>query len=174
MNLNLHQVAWVAKLADLKLHPSTSMAQWLTKPYILNKTLEQAHGSIQVQVLYQGFNEAFEHEHELLKNEKRDRPFFVREVYLKQDEKILTYGRVVMPEVTYLNNKTKILELKNKPFGKHILYSHPNYTRSEFEYAYIQYNEHPLWGRRSLFYLNADPLIVTEFYMTELGPYPKE
>lgn len=172
MLLDLSQTSWFSNATDLEPSPSVSMHSWLTKPYVLGNALEKGHGSIQVQVLSESFETPFDHEKAFLdKNEEGS--FFVREVYLKNQEKVLTYGRVVIPFVTYKNNESKIVELKDKSFGKHILYSHPNCTRGEFEYACTQYQNHPLWGRRSLFRLNDDPLIVTEFYMTDLGSYPE-
>lgn len=173
MILDLSHARWHNQLAHLEVSPSISTAQWLSKPYVLGKALERAHGSIQVKVLLEGFELPFQHERMLFQERDQNAPFYVREIFLKNEDKVLTYGRVVIPEVTFLKHKAKFLELKDKSIGKHILYAHPNCSRSEFKYAAIVYNTNPLWGRRSVFFLDCDPLLVTEFYMTDLGPYPE-
>lgn len=173
MILNLKEASWCPQINNLAKRPTPNMEQWLTKPHVLGDALAQAHGEIQVQVLSQTFQSAFEHELTYLQNVGKGTPFFIREIYLKNADQVLTYGRVTIPDATFTNNKTKIVELKNKSFGKTILYSHPNYRRSEFEYAHIHHEGVDYWGRRSIFWLDADPLIVTEVYMTDLGTYPE-
>jgi chorismate--pyruvate lyase len=173
MILDLSQTSWFSQVEQLNPAPSDNMSEWLTKPYVLGKALEQAHGKIEVQVLSESFDQhPFNHELALLPNINQAAPFFVRETYLKSSEKILTYGRVVIPDITFEHNKSKFLELKNKSIAT-ILYSHPNYTRGPFEYTVTEQGGGPLWGRRSVFWLADDPLIVTEIHMTDLGPYPE-
>lgn len=168
----LEKATWSPHTEGLAQQPPAHTQTWLTKPHILGDALAKAHGAIEVQLLSQDFAKAFEHERVYL-NTDNDHDCWVREVYLYSKEKILTYGRVTIPPVTFKHNERKITELKNQSFGKVILYSHPNYKRSDFEYAVIQHEGVDYWCRRSLFWLDADPLIVTEIYMTDLGPYPE-
>ena len=173
MHLNLKEVSWYPQINSLAKFPTSNTEKWLTKPHVLGDALAKVHGEIQVQVLSEIFQTPFEHELLYLNNVGKGAPFFIREIHLKNANQILTYGRVTIPDVTFANNKTKILELKNRSFGKVILYSHPNYKRSDFEYAHVCHAGVDYWGRRSLFWLDSDPLIVTEVYMTDLGNYPE-
>lgn len=175
MILDLRKTTWTQDINHLVKYLSSSMSQWLTQPYILGDALEKTHGKIEVELLSQQFDEAFENELTFLKEssfEQEGFPFFVREVYLKNKEKCLSYGRVLIPSTTFLNNEKNIVELKNQSFGKKILYVHPDYKRSPFEYALIKHDVFSC-GRRSIFWLGADPLIVTEFYIHDLGVYPQ-
>jgi len=172
----LEQARWSSEIQNLAKQPSMNTQAWLTKPHILGDALAKVHGAIQVKLLGQDFAKVFEHEQAYLNtnfNTNDGHSYWVREVYLHTKDKILTYGRVTIPLVTFKNNEQKITTLKNQSFGKVILYSHPNYTRSAFEYAVIEHEGVDYWCRRSLFWLNADPLIVTEVYMRDLGPYPE-
>ncbi len=170
---NLQEVSWCSQINSLAKNPSANLEKWLTKPHFLGDALAKVHGEIQVEVLSETFEPPFAHELLYLNNVGKGTPFFIREIYLKNTDQILTYGRVTIPEVTFAHNKTNILALKNKSFGKVILYSHPHYKRSEFEYAHVCHEGVEYWGRRSLFWLEADPLIVTEVYMIDLGDYPQ-
>lgn len=102
---------------------------------------------------------------------------FIRESWLKCDDKRLVYARTVIPRATFEKESEELLQLGNKPLGN-ILFNDSTTYRSNMRYAKIPIdcNLHQqatmgskiagfLWGRQSLFYINNNPLLVTEVFL---------
>lgn len=102
---------------------------------------------------------------------------FVRESWLKCDKNRLVYARTVIPPTTFEKESQELLRLGNKPLGN-ILFNDNTTYRTNMRYAKIPVdcNLHQqatvdstiaseLWGRQSLFYINNNPLLVTEVFL---------
>jgi chorismate--pyruvate lyase len=79
------------------------------------------------------------------------------------------YARSVFPEST-LQGNTRYLRyaLDERPLGD-LLYRDPTLKRTDFEIAclkdiYLQ----PLWARRSAFFIQNKPILLTEVFMPAL------
>lgn len=102
---------------------------------------------------------------------------FVRESWLKCDNKRLVYARTVIPRATFEKESQELLQLGNKPLGN-ILFNDNTTYRTNMRYAKIpvDWSLHQqatadskiisdLWGRQSLFYINNNPLLITEVFL---------
>jgi chorismate lyase len=175
---------WVEELITLA--PTADISQWLTKPYILSKALKRVCQTLSVKVIAQNFNAAFDDEYPILNMEPHEHPF-IRQVFLQGDNIPLTYGRVVIPTKTYHQHVEKFINLASNLLGETLLYGNPNVKRGPFEYGefnksselikeiYIHLPDmfpcESLWGRRSVFWIKQDPLLVTEVFLPTIPPF---
>lgn len=102
---------------------------------------------------------------------------FVRESWLKCDNNRLVYARTVIPRTTFEKESQELLQLGNKPLGN-ILFNDNTAYRTNMRYAKIPVDcslhqqatvaskiAGDLWGRQSLFYINNNPLLITEVFL---------
>lgn len=101
-----------------------------------------------------------------------------REVLLCDGDRAEIYARTVIPPKTYQEMRARFDNLGNKPLGQ-MLFDDPTLKRGPIEVARLgpsqwlfqlaiqmMLNEPTeLWARRSCFYLNNKPLMVTEIFL---------
>lgn len=92
---------------------------------------------------------------------------YIREVGLCLDDNIVVYARSIIPLTTLVGEERKLLTLKNKSMGE-ILFTHKRMTRGPIQIKGGLINNKPTWARRSAFYLNNKPLLVSEFFAGSL------
>ena len=92
---------------------------------------------------------------------------YIREVALCLDETVAVYARSIIPMTTLVGEERKLLTLKNKSMGE-ILFSHKRMRRGPMQLKLGSINHEPTWARRSAFYLNEKPLLVSEFFTRNL------
>ena len=106
----------------------------------------------------------------------------VRQVHLLCDNKPWVFARTVIPPHTLRGKQRRLAKLGKKPLGA-VLFADKSMKRTEMEIASIwpgQYlyqlatyhlpqTDQPIWGRRSVFYLNNHPLLVSEIFLPEIG-----
>ncbi len=174
---------WVQVLSDLAQRPSANRQAWLTQPTILSKALKRHCQQLSVEVLSQQFCRV-DNTESTLRGEQGDDPF-VRQVLLLGDGVPWTYGRVVIAPQTYQQHFSQFTALGSQLLGETLLYGNQHTTRSDFEYTaitpahllYQEVNNHlaltvpVLWGRRSTFYLQQAPLLVTELFLPLVPDY---
>ncbi|MFA6920477.1 MAG: chorismate lyase [Gallionella sp.] len=104
-----------------------------------------------------------------------------REVFLCADDQPVVFAHSAC-EARHLRGAWQALrKLGNKPLGA-LLFSHPQIVRQPLHFKAL-HRRHPLyrratcvlnnppdrlWARRSLFYLNNTPLLVTEVFLPEI------
>lgn len=105
----------------------------------------------------------------------------VREVLLYGHDQPWVYARSILPMKTLTGRLRSMRKLDNRPLGA-LLFSDPSMTRSGMELACLtpqnttvpkqlgEFN-HPLWGRRSVFWLNQKPLLVSEIFLPSFPEY---
>lgn len=102
----------------------------------------------------------------------------VREVLLCCNEKPLVYARTIIPLSSMRGALRGLAMLGNRPLGA-VLFSDPSMTRKPVEVALLHaghvyheringLTEEPVWGRRSVFKLKDENLLVSEFFLPEL------
>jgi len=95
----------------------------------------------------------------------------IREVALLCHHQPMVFARSVIPITTLKGPEKQLTRLGNKPLGA-LLFQHRNMTRGPLELAQFHhlFSDHPCagWGRRSVFYLNSRPLLVSEFFLPDL------
>jgi chorismate--pyruvate lyase len=103
---------------------------------------------------------------------------YTREVYLYADDQPVVFAHSALAPEHLHGAWSAVRTLGNKPLGA-LLFAHPLVERKPLHYQALR-NTHPLyqratrvlndpphrlWARRSLFYLNDAPLLVTEVFL---------
>lgn len=118
--------------------------KWLLKPHNVTLELEKRYGNIKLEIICQKHRDLENYERELIGSENN----FVREIYLKNNETYLTYGRVIFSDRAYEKLEHDISSLGEKPIGSNLFYKY-NYSRSSFEYRKLKNND-PLFANAVL------------------------
>lgn len=141
--------------------------QWLLDSGSLTQNLKDlAPGRFSVQLLHTGFGRASLSESKTLTIPYREQ-VYIREVALCIDDKPVIFARSIIPRSTLSGAERQLLFLKSKPLGE-FLFSHKKMRRGSIQVKSGSTQSHPCWGRRSVFYLNEKPLLVSEFFTDAL------
>lgn len=166
------------------------MASWLFDAASLTQRLRQVcHGCFQVRVVTQQRLRPLRDERIALGMCDHERAL-VRMVYLLCDGQPWVFARTVIPLRTLSGAQRRLGHLGNKPLGA-MLFADRSMRRSEVEVVRLVPGDrlfklitagmtapgpvHPgqpsqaLWGRRSVFYLQAKPLLVSEIFLPEIN-----
>ncbi len=106
----------------------------------------------------------------------------VREVHLLCNNEPWVFARTVIPPHTLKGKQRRLGKLGKKPLGA-VLFADKSMHRTEMEIACIQpgqqlyqlathhlsHCDQPIWGRRSVFFLNNHPLMVSEIFLPHIG-----
>lgn len=108
----------------------------------------------------------------------------VREVLLHLDETPVVFAQTEIPISTLTEEQIALSEIGNSSLGK-LLFNDPSMLRGQIEVTSFKANSplhdfcqsinqatnETLWARRSLFYINNKPLLVSELFLPALGLY---
>jgi len=172
------QVNWQTNL------PNTSIS-WLNSPDSTTKRFRKQCKKMEITVLSQTWQSAQADEASYL-GLNADQDMFIREIYMLCDNKIILFGRTVIPKATLEAQNYDLKQLDNKSLGD-IIYRDPSMQRSAFEFAQLNPNhfeyqraiqtlnnpEPYLWARRSIIRLNNQPLLLTEVAIATNISIPK-
>jgi chorismate--pyruvate lyase len=161
---------------------SDKISSWLYDENSLTKKLESLYTKFQVQVKQQlivdssmvGLSGYFANEKKIL----------LREVFLYCDETPVVFAQTEIPFSTLSHKQAQLTEIGNQSLGT-ILFQDINMKRGPIEVAQFTENQqltnlcqslkqncpHSLWARRSQFFLNDKPLLVSELFLPALGIY---
>ncbi|UTA47979.1 chorismate lyase [Simiduia sp. 21SJ11W-1] len=141
------------------------------------RLIEHSQQRFAVDLLAQGWGEGYVGEYRLLNSPLRQK-MLVREVILQGAGRPWVYARSLVP-VTSLQGRLKALkQLDNRPLGA-LLFQDPGMQRGPIQVAEIRpahgylhasaapQTHTPLWGRRSVFYLDQQPLLVSEVFLPD-------
>jgi chorismate-pyruvate lyase/ubiquinone/menaquinone biosynthesis C-methylase UbiE len=167
---------------------------WLSKPFILSKSLERVCSDFQVTVSDQKLN--YLHAEEVPPLQSHNIAYgYVRETYLGKPNDPIVYARVSIPYNVYLRHKEALDNLGSRPIGEALLYNKPDIRRSEFEIKRVSMNDElmfdalvhqnffkavierksmvpELWARRSVFTIGGEPLLITEVFLADIPEFP--
>jgi chorismate--pyruvate lyase len=164
---------WLSEIKAQQCPPKIS--EWLYDQQSLTKKLEglcqHFHVQVKQQIIVAG-------ESSLSHYFSPDRKRLVREVFLYCDDRPFVFAQTEIPISTLTEQQAQLSEIGTQSLGK-ILFNDPSMKRGQIEVAKftdklalallsppIQDNyDHPLWARRSLFYLNSKPLLVSELFL---------
>lgn len=156
--------------------------EYFTVPLNWRKTLFDTHsltaqliaisdGDFSVRVLWQGWRKLSQQEALLLDNKDNQGVAWCRDVALIVKGQPRVYARTCMPKSTLTGHESQLKNLGKKPLGAY-LFTHPHMKRGEMSAYRIPKNELSLsWARRSVFYLQHKPILVTEAFT---HPLPAE
>ncbi len=147
------------------------LAPWLLDSGSLTRRLRAACcGRFNVKVLSQRRSVPMRCERRLLGLPAR-RVALVREVLLSCGDVPWVFARTVMPPKTLVGRYRRLAHLGNRPLGE-LLFSDPGVRRGPLELVSLPEfplpGRRPFWGRRSVFQAGGRPLLVSEFFMSEL------
>ncbi|MCW8829604.1 MAG: chorismate lyase [Gammaproteobacteria bacterium] len=159
---------------------------WLLDPDSLTRRLQRScNGHFAVEVIAQRLERPM-----LSESRALDRPpneiALVRQVHLLCDGTPWVFARTVIPLTSLRGGLHRLALLGNKPLGA-VLFADPKMRRLPVEVARIhprhrlyrlhrdaKDTEQPVWGRRSVFLLQDNPLLVSEFFLPGLPARPME
>lgn len=157
------------------------LSAWLLDPGSLTQRLRCAcAGTFRVRVLRQGWARPSRDEAAALRL-RGSVWAWTREVQLLCDEQPWVFARTLIPPQTLKGRGRRLTRLGTKPLGA-VLFADPRARRGTVEIARIvtgQYlhqrafagfSELPqvIWGRRSVFRIDHDPLLVMELFLPNL------
>ena len=104
----------------------------------------------------------------------------IREVVLKGRGRPWIFARSILPMTTMTGRLAGLRTLSNQPLGE-LLFQDPSMTREPLEVAYLPAHvlsvpatlaagDERLWARRSVFFLDQKPLLVSEVFLSEFKP----
>jgi chorismate--pyruvate lyase len=161
---------------------SEKILSWLLDEDSLTNKLEQQCNEFNVQVKVQcttnnltsKISEYFPYPETVL----------VREVLLHCDGVAHVFAQTEIPESTLSETQNKLANLGEESLGK-VLFKNKTLQRGKIEIAEFRANspihhfigsllqncDHSLWARRSLFYIDKKPLLVSEIFLPDSGIY---
>lgn len=159
-------------------------AQWrdwlLDKGSLTQRLIDASDNRLSVRILSQRIDVPKFTEQRALSLPPR-RLAMIREVVLMADSIPWVYARSIIPLTTLTGRLRKLRHLDNRPLGA-LLFNDPSMTREEVEVACFTTSNkelpaglgdihRPIWGRRSVFRLDAKPLLVSEIFLPDFKPY---
>jgi len=158
--------------------PPALLSPWLLDRGSLTARLIQASNNrFRVELLQQSWRSPRQDESKALGLPCRNHAL-IREVLLYGDQQPWVYARSVLPAKSLAGPLRYLKRLGTKPLGA-LLFNDPNMQRDEIEIACLQAEQLPslpntvmpvegaVWGRRSMFYLSQQPLLVSEVFLPE-------
>jgi chorismate--pyruvate lyase len=161
---------------------STEQLDWLLDPSSLTRRLQlTCGGQFSVVPVSQSWQRPQLNEAQALGVRPHER-CFIREVHLLCDDQPWVFARTVIPVRTLTGSRRRLTRLGKKPLGA-VLFADPSMRRSQIEIARLETGqalfesaikpllERPLeiWGRRSAFFLDNKPLLVSEIFLPKIG-----
>ncbi len=158
--------------------PGDTLRHWLFDPGSLTRRVQRAcPGRFEVRVERQGWDRPRLDEWRALRL-RPPRRALIREVHLLCAGRPWVFARTVLPLTTLRGRGQRLARLGNRPLGA-VLFADPHLRRGPVEVtrvlpgerlfaAAVQGLRHTpaeIWGRRSVFWLDGKPLLVSEFFL---------
>jgi chorismate--pyruvate lyase len=159
-----------------------SVRRWLLDPTSLTRRMQQrCAGRFRVRLSRQGWGRPMRDESRALDMEHRHYAL-LREVHLLCDEQPWVFAHSVIPAQTLTGRYRRLARLGERPLGA-VLFSDKTLRRGSLEITCITpgqrlFNEatvlldsapEGIWGRRSVFFVDDHPLLVSEFFLPLIG-----
>jgi chorismate--pyruvate lyase len=152
------------------------LQDWLTDPGSLTaRLIAKSRGRFQVEVVRQAIGRPSLDECKALGISSNSLAL-IREVVLKGDNQPWVFARSLLPLSSLTGELRHLRKQANRPLGA-FLFSQPHLLRSPIaiarissDHAYVPaelVGSEALWGRRSVFYLRAKPLLVSEVFLPD-------
>lgn len=187
---------WVTDFKALEVKPPENMGKWLRHAHQISPYLKQCYQQVTLSLVGEEWDQPYADEAALLPHStvgafsrlQTSEKAWIRRILLLGDNEICTYGRTVIPQKTYQQYQAIFESLGREFIGESFLYKNKQVTRSPFEYAVVSAHE-PLfveilqalslnqshefmWFRRSCFYIEGFPLLVTEVILPSICDCP--
>ncbi len=170
---------WFCKRLHSRLNIPAGSASWINELGSITQRLRAQYGDcVRVEVLHQHWQRAFISESRLLKI-PATKYVLNREVLLYAGDVPLVLARTIIPQSTLQSAQQNLSHLGNRPLGE-VIFAYPKLKRLALEVAQVKQQDwssiiqkkaiinEDLWGRRTVYSLHQHPLLVSEFFLTEL------
>jgi len=162
-------------------HCSEKIASWLYDHNSLTKKLESHFSRFAVEIKQQISTKPIPQLSRLFDSEDK---ILVREVFLHCDEQPVVFAQTEIPFSTLTEQQASLHNIGKQALGK-ILFQDPTMLRGQIEVTEFKKGSifhqlaedlnqpigYSLWARRSLFYINNKPLLVSELFLPASGIY---
>lgn len=158
-----------------------SLRGWLLdRGSLTQRLIDASGGEFRVEVLSQHMALPLLSEANALGLPTRQRAV-VREVILYGGGEPWVYARSIIPVKTLTGRLRSLRTLYNRPLGA-LLFNDKTMQRGDIEITCMNTESHlqpslpqdikgTVWGRRSVFYLDQKPLLVSEMFLPKFKPY---
>lgn len=154
--------------------PSPALRDWLGDSGSLTaRLIAQSEGNFKVRVVRQIIGRPTLNERQVL-GMRQPALALIREVILFGCNEPWVFARSILPLTSLTGSLRHLRKQNNRPLGA-FLFSQPQLQRSAIavarisrDHAYVPLDlaaNQPLWGRRSVFYLQRKPLLVSEVFL---------
>lgn len=170
---------WFATTPNAKNTLPNAAQSWLYEAGSLTKRLKRIYGkAVQVEVLYHRQNTAFLGEYQAL-HLPPQRYHLIREVLLHANGSPLILARTVLPYKTSTAAKRNLAHLGNRPLGE-VIFAYPKLQKKTVQISRIRPKiwtdellaictiSQAIWGRRTIYVIRQQPLLINEFFMPQL------
>ncbi len=178
MNFPTTEPRWVSEAQLVLLQPDcTTRRLLIDSSSLTRKIIHHCSGNFSVEVLGQQFGPLSHHERDILKL-NGGASGNIRAVLLHCDQIPWVFAHTVIPHYALRRGLRRLTQLGNRSLGA-VLHSSRVMERSHVEYArflphhmlFQQATQHlrqppeQLWGRRILYRIDGDPLLVHELFL---------
>ena len=176
----LEIIDWQAAHGGILVQMPENLGPWLIdEGSLTRKLVALSKDQLEVQVLRQEVATPGAAEANALKMIQQT-PVMIREVVLKGRGRPWVFARSILPMTTMTGRLAGLRTLSNQPLGE-LLFQDPSMTREPLEAACLPARilsvpaalaagDEPLWARRSVFFLDQKPLLVSEVFLSEFKP----
>lgn len=171
-----HEPRWKTNRTGTKQQMPEEVQSWVYEAGSLTRRLRNYYGhSFTVEILFHQWRSAYLGECTTLKLPYQQFNL-IREVLLHADGKPLIVARTILPEKTIKIAKRNLSHLGTRPLGE-VIFSYPRLERLELQICTVNKNLwtpelnqkidicHTVWGRRTIYAIHKQPLLVSEFFM---------
>lgn len=159
-----------------------TLKEWLLDSGSLTARLREQYQDVRIALLRQETAAISPGEQQLFDADKHS--FEIREILFICDGQPRVFARTLLPESTLELTQANFRQLGNRPLGE-VLFQTSGMERGAIQVSSFDADSsighfskqlgypirQPLWGRRSLFYLQQQPLLVTEIFLPAAAPY---
>ncbi len=161
--------------------PPPQLLFWLMDAESLTKRMRTLCGErFRVALLQQNWQRPMRSERIALNMTERG-VGLIRQVHLMCGDRPTVFARTVIPRTTLRGKQRRLAQLGSKPLGE-MLFSEKSMRRGEVQIAAITVGQRlfsqaladggkgvtSIWGRRSVFWLDNKPLLVSEIFLPAL------
>ncbi|MDC1101750.1 chorismate lyase [Pseudomonadales bacterium] len=176
----LEIIDWQPAHGGILVQMPENLGPWLIdEGSLTRKLVALSKDQLEVQVLRQEVATPGAAEANALKMTQQT-PVMIREVVLKGRGRPWIFARSILPMTTMTGRLAGLRTLSNQPLGE-LLFQDPSMTREPLEAACLPARilsvpaalaagDEPLWARRSVFFLDQKPLLVSEVFLSEFKP----
>ncbi|NOT85839.1 MAG: chorismate lyase [Methylococcaceae bacterium] len=167
---------WLKRRTGIRQNLPANVQSWVYETGSLTQRLRCHFGSrLRVKILLQHWHKPFINERQLLRLPQAQYTL-IREVLLYADSTPLILARSIIPETTINVAHRNLSHLGTRPLGE-VIFAYPNLQRLGLEITQLTLGawremcrnefqiQQPVWGRRTVYAIPAQPLLVSEFFL---------